>query len=288
MIKNKSSKPKRYLTTVLVYIITVIVCFIFFFPCLWIILAAFSGTGSIYNFNGFFPPNFSLKTFEQLFTGVTDISGDTVMYPYVTWFLNTLIIAVATSIIGTLLLISTAYVISRFEFKARRKLMKGALVLGMFPSFMGMTAVFIMCTQFSLLNNLWGPILMYSATAPVGYLVQKGFFDSIPTSIYEAARIDGVSNFKAFYKITLPLSKPILVYTVLTQFTWPWSDFILPKLLLQGKEYYTVAVGLMTLPDTEFSRFCAGSVFIAVPIVLLYFFVSKYMVNGLTAGAVKG
>lgn len=135
---------------------------------------------------------------------------------------------------------------------------------------------------------IWGLILIYSCTAPLGYLVQKGFFDTIPQSIYEAAKIDGATNARIFATITLPLAKPIIVYTALTSFAWPWSDFILPKLLLIDKNNWTVAVGLMQLQQNEFARFAAGSVFIAVPIVVLYFFLVKYMVNGMTAGAVKG
>ena len=142
-------------------------------------------------------------------------------------------------------------------------------------------------TQFDMINKLWGLVLIYAAGAPMGYLTQKGFFDTIPNSMYEAARIDGASNLTVFIRITLPIAMPMIVYTLLTSFTWPWSDFILPKLLLKDKDLYTVAVGLMSLGDTEFARFAAGSVFIAVPIIILYFVLVKYMVNGLTAGAVK-
>ena len=121
----------------------------------------------------------------------------------------------------------------------------------------------------------------------MGYLVQKGYFDTISNSIYEAARIDGATNFKIFWKITLPLSQPIIVYTALTQFAWPWSDFILPNLLLKNKDLWTVAVGLMHLDETQFTRFAAGSIFIAVPIVALYFALSKFLVAGVSTGAVK-
>ena len=165
--------------------------------------------------------------------------------------------------------------------------MKGALALGMFPSFMGMTAVYLLMTQFNFINSRIGLALIYACGAPMGYLVQKGFFDTIPKTIYDAAKIDGASNLRIFCSVTLPLSKPILVYTLLTQFAWPWSDYILPKLLLKDRELWTVAMGLMSLPDTEFARFAAGSVFIGVPIVVLYFCLTKYMVNGLSAGAVK-
>jgi arabinogalactan oligomer/maltooligosaccharide transport system permease protein len=177
---------------------------------------------------------------------------------------------------------------SRFEFRARKAMMKTTMILGMFPSFMGMTAVYILMTQFGLINQHWGLILIYAAGAPMGYLTQKGFFDTIPKAIDEAAKIDGANSAQIFWKINLPLSKPIIVYTALTSFTWPWSDFILPKLLLKEKDLYTVAVGLMSLDETEFARFAAGSVFIAVPIVILYFALVKNMVNGIAEGAVKG
>jgi arabinogalactan oligomer/maltooligosaccharide transport system permease protein len=138
-----------------------------------------------------------------------------------------------------------------------------------------------------MINNLWSLILIYSAGAPMGYLVQKGYFDTISTSIYEAATIDGASNPTIFFKVTLPLSKPILVYTALTSFAWPWSDFILPNMLLKNRDLWTVAVGLTHLGETEFSRFAAGAIFIAVPIVILYFTLSRFLVAGVSDGAVK-
>ncbi len=262
------------------YLILLTVAFIFFFPCLWLILASFSASGSIYSFEGFFPAEYSMDSFRKLFT-------DTAMYDYPQWFRNTLFIATMSCILGTLLTIMTAYCMSRFRFKSRKGLMKGTLVLGMFPSFMGMTAVYLLMTQFNFINNHWGLILIYTAGAPLGYQVQKGFFDSIPNTLDEAARLDGATNFQVFWKIHMPLCKPIIVYTALTSFTWPWSDFILPKLLLKTKDTWTVAVGLMSLGETEFSRFAAGSIFIAVPIVILYLFLAKHLISGMTAGAVK-
>ncbi len=274
-------KTARMIDTALTHLILIAVCFIFLFPCLWLILASFSKSGSIYSFKGFFPQEYSLDTFRNLFT-------DTEMYNYPQWFRNTLFIAVMSCLLGSFLVILTAYTMSRFQFGGRKMIMKTTLVLCMFPSFMGMIAVYIIMTQFGLINKMWGLILIYSANAPMGYLTQKGFFDTIPISIDEAARIDGATNFQVFYKINLPLSLPIIVYTALTSFVFPWSDFILPKLLLKEKDLYTVAVGLMNLGETEFSRFAAGSVFIAVPIVILYFCLMKFFVNGMTSGAVKG
>ncbi len=278
---KKSVHMGRMLDTGVTYLILIAVAFVFFFPCLWLILASFSKSGSIYSFEGFFPTAYSMDTFRKLFT-------DTTLYNYPKWFFNTLYIAAGSCVLGTFLTILTAYTMSRFEFRMRRPMMKTTMVLGMFPSFMSMTAVYLLMTQFGLINQRWGLILIYAAGAPMGYLTQKGFFDTIPKAIDEAAKIDGATNFQIFTKINLPLSKPIIVYTALTSFTWPWSDFILPKLLLKEKDFYTVAVGLMSLDETEFARFAAGSVFIAVPIVILYFFLVKDMVNGMSSGAVKG
>ena len=210
------------------------------------------------------------------------------LYPYKTWFFNTLYVAAGSCILGTILTLLTGYVMSRFRFKGRNGVKKLTLVLGMFPGFMGLTAVYIIMTQLGLINRLEALIFFYAATAPVSYMVQKGYFDSIPRTIFEAARLDGATNLQVFTKVTLPLSKPMIVYTVLTQFAWPWSDVLLPKLLLKDRNMWTVAVGLFNLPEQHFARFAAGSVFIAVPIVILYFCLVKYIVNGLTAGSVKG
>lgn len=280
MKKNKHIRLGTVADYSITYLILLAVAFVFFFPCLWLILASFSASGSIYSFEGFFPSEYSLDSFQKLFT-------DIAMYDYPQWFANSLFIATMSCILGTFLTILTAYCMSRFQFKSRKALMKTTLVLGMFPSFMGMTAVYLLMTQFNFINNHWGLILIYTAGAPLGYMVQKGFFDSIPNSIDEAARMDGATNFQVFWKIHMPLSMPIIVYTALTSFTWPWSDFILPKLLLKTKDTWTVAVGLMSLGETEFSRFAAGSIFIAVPIVILYLFLAKYLINGMVSGAVK-
>ena len=279
-------KKKRFFTSsridsVVTHMILIAVCVVFVFPVLWLIMASFSKSGSIYDIEGFFPDTLSFSSYKTLFT-------DTKMYDYPNWLKNTLFVAVFASLIGTILVILTAYTISRFQFKSRKLLMKSTLVLSMFPSFMGMTAVYLIMVNFGLINQLWSLILIYAAGAPMGYLVQKGYFDTISNTIYEAARVDGATNFQVFAKVTLPLSKPIIVYTALTQFAWPWSDFILPNMLLKNKDLWTVAVGLVHLDETQFTRFAAGSVFIAVPIVALYFALSKFLVLGVSDGAVKG
>lgn len=275
--------PRRFADHLFTYTSLIVMSAVFLFPCLWLILATFSKTGSLYDFKGFFPQAYSLQTFINLFTD--DVNG---LYPYKTWFLNTLYVSSCSCIIGTILVLLTGYIMSRFRFKGRDTIKKTTLVLGMFPGFMGMTAVYIIMTQLGLIDKLESLIFLYAATAPVSYMVQKGYFDSIPNAVFEAARLDGATNLQVFTKVTLPLSKPMIVYTVLTQFAWPWSDVLLPKLLLKDRNMWTVAVGLFNLPETHFARFAAGSVFIAIPIVILYFCLVKYIVNGLTAGSVKG
>ncbi len=282
-MRNKKALTRRAINGASTYVALIIMSAIFLFPCLWLILASLSRTGSLYDFKGFFPESFSFQTFIDLFTD--DVNG---LYPYKTWFFNTLYVAVCSSILGTILVLLTAYVMSRFRFQGRDTIKKTTLILGMFPGFMGMTAVYIIMTQLGLIDKLESLIFFYAATTPVNYMVQKGYFDSVPNAVFEAARLDGASNFEVFAKVTLPLSKPMVVYTMLTQFAWPWSDVLLPKLLLKDREMWTVAVGLFNLPETHFARFAAGSVFIAVPIVILYFCLVKNIVNGLTAGSVKG
>ena len=205
-------KIRKVLDVFLTYLLLIIVAFIFFFPCLWLILASFSKSGSIYSFDGFFPQEYGFDAFKTLFT-------DTVMYNYRRWFLNTLFIASLSCIFGTLLTILTAYCMSRFRFKSRKALMKATLVLGMFPSFMGTIAVYLIMTQFHLVNQMWGLILIYSAQAPMGYMVQKGFFDTIPYSIDEAARIDGATNFQIFQKFILPILKQVIMRIYCKSFT---------------------------------------------------------------------
>lgn len=282
-MKKKKLTPRRAADHVITYTVLLLMSAVFLFPCLWLILASLSKTGSLYDFKGFFPREFSVNTFVELFTD--DVNG---LYPYKTWFFNTLYVAICSALLGTVLVLLTAYVMSRFRFKGRDTIKMTTLVLGMFPGFMGMTAVYIIMTQLGLIDRLESLIFFYAATTPVNYMVQKGYFDSIPNTVFEAARLDGATNLQVFTSITLPLSKPMVVYTMLTQFAWPWSDVLLPKLLLKDRETWTVAVGLFNLPETHFARFAAGSVFIAVPIVILYFCLVKNIVNGLTAGAVKG
>lgn len=273
-------RPATTIKSVIVYVIVLLISFIFAFPCIWLILSAFNANGSLLTLDGFFPEAYSFDTFKTLFT-------EKVEHDYMTWFWNTLFVAGISCVISTVLVLAVSYTMSRYRFKSRKQMMKATLLLSIFPNFMNMTALFVIMTQFDLINNLWGLILLYSSGATMGFLVQKGFFDTIPSTIYDAATLDGATDLRVFVSITLPLSKPMIVYTALTAFVWPWSDFMLPKLLLPDKSQWTVAIGLNWLDESKFSIFAAGSVFIAVPIVALYIALSKYLIQGGAAGAVK-
>lgn len=278
--KKLRIRPATTIKAVIVYAIVLLISFIFAFPCIWLILSSFNANGSLLTLDGFFPEAYSFDTFKTLFT-------EKVEHDYMTWFGNTLFVAGISCVISTVLVLAVSYTMSRYRFKSRKQMMKVTLLLNIFPNFMNMTALFVIMTQFDLINNLWGLILLYSSGATMGFLVQKGFFDTIPSTIYDAATLDGATDLRVFVSITLPLSKPMIVYTALTAFVWPWSDFMLPKLLLPDKSQWTVAIGLNWLDESKFSIFAAGSVFIAVPIVALYIALSKYLIQGGAAGAVK-
>lgn len=278
--KKLKIRPATTIKAVIVYAIVLLISFIFAFPCIWLILSSFNANGSLLTLDGFFPESYSFDTFKTLFT-------EKVEHDYMRWFGNTLFVAGISCVISTVLVLAVSYTMSRYRFKSRKQMMKVTLLLNIFPNFMNMTALFVIMTQFDLINNLWGLILLYSSGATMGFLVQKGFFDTIPSTIYDAATLDGATDLRVFVSITLPLSKPMIVYTALTSFVWPWSDFMLPKLLLPDKSQWTVAIGLNWLDESKFSIFAAGSVFIAVPIVALYIALSKYLIQGGAAGAVK-
>ena len=278
--KKLKIRPATTIKAVIVYAIVLLISFIFAFPCIWLILSSFNANGSLLTLDGFFPEAYSFDTFKTLFT-------EKVEHDYMTWFWNTLFVAGISCVISTVLVLAVSYTMSRYRFKSRKQMMKVTLLLNIFPNFMNMTALFVIMTQFDLINNLWGLILLYSSGATMGFFVQKGFFDTIPSTIYDAATLDGATDLRVFVSITLPLSKPMIVYTALTAFVWPWSDFMLPKLLLPDKSQWTVAIGLNWLDESKFSIFAAGSVFIAVPIVALYIALSKYLIQGGAAGAVK-
>ena len=213
------------------------------------------------------------------------------------WYLNTFIIALAVAALQTIIVLCMSYTLSRFRFRARAGLMRFMLILGMFPGMLAMIILYRVLDDLGLTgnNSLPGLILVYVASSGMGYYVSKGFFDTISKSLDEAARIDGATRAQVLTKIILPLSKPIVIYTILTGFMGPWGDFVFARYVSQLKPLgMNVAVGLQswlatdTMTFNNYTLFCAGGVVVALPVALLFMFLQKYYVEGVTGGAVKG
>ena len=297
--KYRSQSGAARTSLIVSYVILTILALVWIIPILWIVLSAFRGdVGSVSS--DFFPRKFGVENFRLLFTS----TYYSTKYAFLRWMLNTLIVAVLDCVISTFLVLSVAYCMSKLRFKMRKPFMNITMILGLFPGFMSMIAIYFLLKAIGLSGqtgdnawmNLVGLILSYSAGAGMGYQVAKGFFDVIPTSLVESAKLDGCSNFKIFRKIIIPLSKPIIIYQALMSFTGPWMDFIFAKVIIGtgAPEMWTVSVGLYSLmfgaqADVSlFTQFAAGCVIVGIPIVALFMSMQKYYVEGVTAGAVKG
>ena len=213
------------------------------------------------------------------------------------WYLNTFIIAIIVAVVQTVIVLCMSYTLSRFRFKLRKPMMQFMLILGMFPGMLSMIILYQVLKDLGLAleNAVPGLILVYVASSGMGYYVSKGFFDTIPKSLDEAARIDGATRAQVLFKIILPLAKPIVIYTVLTAFLGPWGDFVFARYISNGRiGAYNVAVGLQswlatdTMIGQNYTMFCAGGVIVAIPVVILFMCLQRYYVEGVTGGAVKG
>lgn len=277
-------KNKRRFQLGLVYAILTVLSIIWLLPIAWVVLTSFRAEGTAY-VDYFLPKHLTLDHYIKLFTNET--------FPFGRWFVNTFVVAIFTCIISTFITVAMAYSLSRIKFKFRNRFLKLALVLNMFSGFMSMIAIYYILKALGLTQSLTALVLVYSAGAALGFYIAKGFFDTIPYSLDESAMIDGATRMDIFFKITLPLSKPIIVYTALLAFMGPWVDFIFAQVILgDATSKYTVAIGLFSMlqPDTIndwFMAFTAGSVLIAIPITLLFMFMQKYYVEGVTGGSVK-
>lgn len=279
---------KKTLNIIWRHLLLAFLAFIWLLPIIWLVVTSFSAYKGVNTYN-FFPSEWSLDNFVQLFT-----RPDTACN-FPAWFKNSLIIGVACCIISTAFVVMVAYAMSCMRFKARKPLMSVAIIIGMFPGVLSMIAVYFVLKLFNLTDSLMGLIIVYSAGSGLGYLICKGFFDTIPSSLREAAKIEGASQFTVFTKVVLPLSKPIIVYTVINSFLSPWMDFVMARLMIKSKDSadWTVAIGLYNLLNRSligdyFSVFCAGGVIVAIPISILFVIMQKCYVEGVTGGAVKG
>ena len=275
---------------------------IWLFPLVWMVARAFDvETGVGKSGGNVFPTELTWLHFRNLFPGGSGrydatngvYVADYKSYPYATWMLNTFLIALGSCAITTLFVLMVSYALSRLKFGARKKLMNIALILGLFPGFLSMIALYYIFKQFNLTNSHFGLILAYSLASGTGYYIVKGFFDTVPLAIDEAARIDGATKNRIFWQMIIPLSKPIIVYTILTSFIGPWCDYIMASVFITEPSKKTVAVGIRGWLDRElingyFARFCAGGVLVSVPIVILFLIMQKFYVTGITGGAAKG
>ncbi len=267
------------------YIVLTALAVIWIVPILWIIMISFREESGSYT-SYFWPKNFTMKNYYVLLT-------DNSQFYFVKWFFNTLFVAICSCAISTIIVLSTAYTLSRLRFRGRRGFMNLALILGMFPSFMSMIAVYYILKGLGLTQSLFALILVYSGGAALTYYIVKGFFDTIPKALDEAAIIDGASRWKVFTRITIPLSKPVIIYTMLIAFLSPWGDYIFARVILGDKyDSYTVALGLYTMLEPAniarwYTRFAAGAVLVSIPISALFISLQRYYVEGLS-GSVKG
>lgn len=284
--KHMGIKAGNVTSSTIIYIFLIVMTVIWLFPFFAILCESLrmESTGQV---GYIFPHQWGFGNYIKLWTE-TDFPK---------WYGNTMLMALIVAVLQTVIVLAMSYTLSRLRFKGRKGLMNFMLVLGMFPGFLTMIVLYTVLKDMGLTgpNAVPGLILVYVASSGMGYYVSKGFFDTLPRSLDEAARVDGATRFQVFYKVILPLSKPIIIYTILVAFMAPWGDFIFAKYIARTSTAgWNVAVGLKswidskTLHDTNYTMFCAGGVCVALPVTLLFMFLQKYYVEGVTGGAVKG
>ena len=282
------AKVRKTITNIIVHVILAILAFIWVLPIFWVVLTSFRGEKGSY-VTTFFPQTYTINNYVKLFK-------DTTILNFPRMFMNTVVIAIFTCIISTIFVLSVSYCMSRMRFKMRRPFMNIAMVLGLFPGFMSMVAVYYILKALNMSEGSMIPIalvVVFSAGTGLGFYVAKGFFDTIPKSLDEAAIIDGATRWKIFTNVTIPLSKPIIVYTILTSFMSPWIDFLFAKVICRADaKYYTVSIGLWKMLEKEYidnwyTSFAAGAVLVSIPIAILFLMTQKFYVEGMS-GAVKG
>lgn len=279
---------KKTIGSIVRHLVLTLLAVIWLVPILWLVVTSFSGYKGI-NTAHFFPETWSFDNYKVLF-----FQPDSVVQ-YGAWFKNTLIIAIFTCVISTSFVLMVSYTMSCLRFKGRKGLMSFGIILNMFPGVLSMIAVYFVMKSIGLTNSHLGMIIVYSAGAGLGYLITKGFMDTISTSLREAAWLEGASEATIFFKIIIPLSQPIIVYTIINSFLVPWGDFVLAKLMLNSgiATDWTIAIGLFnmlnkSLVNKYFSIFCAGGVIVSIPISALFVLMQKFYVEGVTGGSVKG
>lgn len=282
-------KKKKFIVNSACHLLLAVLSIIWVLPIFYVILTSFREEGGSYK-SYIWPRGFTLDNYKNLFQGHSNID-------FTRWFMNTLVIALISTVISAFFVLCVSYVMSRLRFKMRKPLLNIALILGMFPGFMSMIAVYYILKGMGFLETgvlkQIALIMVYSGGAGLGFYMAKGFFDTIPISIDEAAYIDGATKWDTFIHVTIPMSKPIITYTLITTFMGPWVDYIFAKIIMGNDvKYYTIAIGLWTMLEKEYveyyyTQFYAGCVMISIPIAILFMLTQKCYVEGV-AGAVKG
>jgi arabinogalactan oligomer/maltooligosaccharide transport system permease protein len=286
--KYASLKAKQTAGNIVVYIILILLAVIWITPFILIVLESFRCETTM-QVGYIIPKQWGLDNYKWLFANT--------QYNFRRWYLNTFVIAVFASLIQTFMVLCMSYTLSRMRFNGRKLLMNAMLVLGMFPGFLSMIILYKVLSNFGLTGagSVPGLILVYTASSAMGYYVSKGFFDTIPKALDEAARIDGATRAQVLFQITIPMAKPIIIYTILTAFMAPWGDFMFANYIAHNTgDGMNVAVGLQNMIGTDsslaanYTHFCAGGVLVAIPVTILFMCLQKYYVEGVTGGAVKG
>lgn len=267
--------------TILVYLFLLLNALVVLGPVIWTVMSSLKPGNNLFS-SGFTEISFTLEHYHNLLTGT----------PYLIWYKNTFILATCNMLISLVVVTITAFIFSRYRFKAKKNILMSILVLQMFPAFLSMTAIYILLSKMNLIDTYIGLLLVYvTGSLPFMTWLVKGYFDAIPTSLDEAAKIDGAGHLTIFFEIILPLAKPILVFVALVSFTGPWMDFILPTLILRSEDKMTLAIGIFSWISSNsaenFTLFAAGALLVAVPITLLFIVTQKHITTGLVSGAVK-
>ena len=281
-------KTRRIVSDTATHIFLAVMCLIWILPFAWLVAQSFrDGKGQF--ITTFFPTKYTIDNYVKLFTDKTIID-----FPRT--FLNTLGIACGSCVISTFFVLAVSYSLSRVKWKWRKPYMNMAMVINLFPGFMSMVAVYFLLKALGMTEGdkvYLALIICFSSGAGTGFYVMKGYMDTIPKALDEAAYIDGCTRWQVFTKITLPLSKPMIVYQIITSFMGPWVDFIFAKTIVGAQsKYFTVSIGLFNMLEKEyvfdwFTRFCAGAVLISIPIALLFMYTQKFYQEAMSGG-VKG
>ena len=281
-MKRKPYYVVQTLNKAVIYILFILISFFVFYPLVYVVSGAFSPSNNMQGLSIVpFGDGVTLKHFVYLFTET----------PYWAWFKNTLIISLWTAVLTVIISALSAYVFSRFTFVFKKTLMMSFLVLQVFPSFVGMIAIYVILWRLGGLDTLWGLVLVYVAgNIPYNIWMVKSYMDTVSKNLDEAARIDGASHFRIFATIILPVTKPIITFLGISSFTGPWMDFIFPKMVLRSPAKQTLALGLLTFVSdkkNEFTNFAAGSLVVAIPFVIFFLLTQKSMMVSMGAAAVK-